>query len=211
METPNSFKIQTQTLEALNNFMRLWTNDPFSLDNSLTITRNTVLVYNDTDVITLLQLPIEIEPEPAMPPSSIENILDDYFPYSDLDNLVPPSEMLLQELTPSLLSSEPDYPIRPLKEDTILSKLLVDMTEEKTKVFARCNPLTGRTNSEKLQEITTRLKEESRGKNRDYPIRILEATYYLEQLRNSLTDKQEIQKIKATLRQALGPRRATRM
>lgn len=90
-----------------------------------------------------------------MPPLSIENILNDYFPYSDLDNLVPPSEMLLQELTPSLLSSEPDYSIHLLKEDTILSKLLVDMTEEKTKVFARCNPLTGRTNLEKLQEITT--------------------------------------------------------
>ena len=125
-----------QTLEALNNFMRLWTNDPFSLDNSLTITRNTVSVHNDTDIITLLQLPIEIEPEPSMPPSSIENILDDYFPYSDLDNLVPLSEMLLQELTPFLLSSEPDYSICSLKEDTILSKLLVDMTEKKTKVFA---------------------------------------------------------------------------
>ena len=127
----------------------------------MTITRNTVSVHNNTDIITLLQLLIEIEPESAMPPSSIENILDDYFSYSDLDNLVPSSEMLLQELTPSLLSSEPDYSICPLKEDTILSKLLVDMTEEKTKVFARCNPLTGQTNSGKLQEITTRLKEES--------------------------------------------------
>ena len=90
-----------------------------------------------------------------------------------------------------------------------LTRIIDDLTTEKDEVFTRLEPLLGITYKEKLKEIISRLKLESRGKQRDQTIKILEACYYLGQLRETITENQ--QKTKYTrnaLKKSLGPIRA---
>jgi hypothetical protein len=191
METPNLLQLPTPILEALNNLISLWTQDPLASNHSLIITENLVSVHDGTDIVLSLQLPIETEP---------------LFATQNIEETVP------QEPAPSLRITEPENINIVLKENSTLEKLFDDLTEEKEKVITQRNPLTGLTYEAKFKEILSRLKEESRGKCRDHSIRILEASYYLEQIRKDIdNDKSKIQKMKETLKNALGSRRARKV
>jgi len=209
METLNSSQLPTPILEALHNLISLWTQDPLASNHSLIITGNLVSVHDGTNIVHSLQLPIEIEPLSVT--QDVEETSEDYFSCLDTNNLII-EEIVPQEPVPLLKITEPEKINISPKENPTLEKLLVDLTEEKEKVITRRNPLTGQTSEEKFKEIISRLKEESRGKHRGYSIRILEASYYLEQIRKDIDDdKSKIQKMKETLKNALGPRRSRKV
>ncbi|CAG8646467.1 1581_t:CDS:2, partial [Ambispora leptoticha] len=128
---------------------------PLVTNNSLIINRNSIVVHDGTDIITLFQ----------------------YVPETDLD-----------------------LPTQHLEN-------VDDFTEVKEEVFIRHNPLVRINFKEKLREIVSQLKEESHRKLCDQQIRMLETSYYLEQLKKEAdSSKEKIQKIHNNLKKALGPR-----
>src|ERR1043165_1079343 len=152
MKTLNSSQLPTPILEALHNLISLWTQDPLALNHSLIITENLVLVHDGTNIVLSLQLPIETESLSTT--QNVEETLEDYFSYSDINNI---EETVLQEPVPLLRITEPENTYIVLKENSILEKLLDDLTKEKKKVITHRNPLTGLTYEEKFKEILSRL------------------------------------------------------
>src|ERR1043165_67754 len=148
METPNLLQLPTSILEALNNLISLWTQDLLVSNHSLIITENLVSVHDGTNIVLSLQL--SIETEPLSTTQNVEETLEDYFSYSDINNI---EETVLQEPVPSLRITEPENTNIMLKENSTLEKLLDDLTEEKKKVIIRRNPLTGLIYEEKFKEI----------------------------------------------------------
>jgi len=83
---------------------------------------------------------------------------------------------------------------------------------EQEEVFTRINSLIGITYKEKLKEIISQLKIESRGKQCDQLIKTLEACYYLGQLRESAKEnRQRLKYTRHTLKKSLSSRRANRI
>src|SRR5947209_1092230 len=210
MNTPNTQQLQFQTLNALNDFLSIWNQDPLASTNSLVLTRNQITVLNETDVLLSVTLPIESEPlthDLEKEQESLENLIPDI----DLDNLIPTTELeselisLPQEeirnyddeaIEKSSSQKESDLEENQFPSNSILAKLIVDLTIEQDEVFTRINPLIEITYKEKLKEIISRLKIKSRRKQHDQPIKILEACYYLGQLQESA--KENRQRLKYT-------------
>jgi len=110
-----------------------------------------------------------------------------------------------------VIPPEPENNNQKEPERTTLDKLVNDLTDTRSRTYIRRDPLIGNTDSEKLQEILTRLRIESRGKQREPQVRILEACYYLEQLKINNKTKRETQRLWNTLKESLGPRQASRV
>ena len=209
MDTPATQRLQSQTIKALEDFLEIWNQDPLATNNSLAITGNQVSVLNETDILISLTLPTNKEPEHSM--QEIEpSPLETFFENIETDNLnlladiEQEEESMQEELSSQNLETEENIAI-----NHPLTRIIDDLTTEKDEVFTRLEPLLGITYKEKLKEIISRLKLESRGKQRDQTIKILEACYYLGQLRETITENQ--QKTKYTrnaLKKSLGPRRA---
>ena len=155
--------------------------DLLASTNSLVLTGNQITVLNETNI--LLSITLLIEPETLIQDLEDEQeILENIFPNIDLDNLIPSTESekeptsLLQEEIRSNDKETTEEP-SPQKEsdleeyqsisNSILIELIEDLTIEQEEVFTRINPLIGITYKEKLKEIISRLKIESRRKQRD--------------------------------------------
>ena len=52
MEIPTLKQLQPQTIDALNNFLILWNQDPLAVNNSLIITEISIIVHDGIDIIT---------------------------------------------------------------------------------------------------------------------------------------------------------------
>jgi hypothetical protein len=61
MNTPNTQQLQPRTLNALNDFLSIWNQDPLASTNSLVLTGNQITVLNETNVLVSITLPIEPE------------------------------------------------------------------------------------------------------------------------------------------------------
>ena len=208
MNTPATQQLQPQTIAALNNFLTIWNQDPLAANNSLTITSDSIVVHNESNIVTTLLLPLETEPELPVQHTENADILETYFSNIVFNDFTFSTEPTEEEL--DILSSQLDTEVleTPNKRNKNLDCLIRDFTEERNEVFARQDPLVGITSKEKLQEIINRLSKENRGRSRSQHIRILEASYYLGQLRNEVDDnKQRTNEIKDELKKALGPRR----
>ena len=123
METLNSSQLSTPILEALHNLISLWTQDPLASNHSLIITGNLVSVHDGTNIVHSLQLPIETESLSTT--QNVEETLEDYFSYSDINNI---EETVPQEPVPLLKITEPENINISLKENSTLEKLLDDLT-----------------------------------------------------------------------------------
>ena len=216
METPI---LQSQTLIALAEFLKHWNQDPLSQNNSLGITLNNVIITNGNEILLSLQFPTENEPQiqnDRINNSLIGPNLEDYMEPTREDlklesrgNTIDPLLEPIEENT--VIPPEPENDNQKEPERTTLVKLVNDLTETRNRTCIRRDPLIGNTDSEKLREILTRLRIESRGKQREPQVRILEACYYLEQLKINNKTKRETQRLWNTVKESLGSRRASRV
>ena len=218
MNTQNTQQLQPQTLNALNEFLTIWNQDPLATNHSLVLTGNQVSVMNETNIFLTITIPTETE-TPIQTTEDESDMFESLFPSVNLDELLETEETTMpsqqedlnEETTEELLLQEPDQEeiFSPLNNS--LTEFIDDLTTEKDKVFTRMDPLIGTTYEEKLQEIISRLKKENRGKQRSQLIKTLEACYYLGQLRESITeDRKRIKYTRNTLQKSLGSLRATR-
>src|SRR5437868_9818083 len=148
MNTPNTQQLQPRTLNALNNFLSIWNQDPLASTNSLVLTGNQITVLNETNVLLSITLPIE--PETLIQDLEDEQeTLKNIFPNIDLDNLIPSTESekeptsLLQEKIGSNDKETTEEP-SPQKEsnleeyqsisNSIFIELIEDLTIEQEEV-----------------------------------------------------------------------------
>ena len=151
MEIPTLKQLPPPTIDALNNFLMLWNQDPLAVNNSLIITGNSIVVHDGIDIITSY-VP---ETEPDLSTQQLENadVLNNYFPDIAFDDLTFSSEPTEEEL--DVLPSQPDADIVQTKdtENEVLVRLIKDFTEVKEEAFIRQNPLIRVNFKEKLREI----------------------------------------------------------
>jgi hypothetical protein len=221
MNTQNTQRLQPQTLNALNEFLTIWNQDPLATNHSLVLTGNQVSVMNETNVFLTITIPTETETSNQ----TVENepdIFESLFPSIDLDELLETEEtaMLPQQEKENLNEEtleefplqESDYEESQSPSNDLLTKFIDDLTKDTEEIFIRINPLIETTFKEKLKEIISRLKEETRGKQRDQVLKTLEACYYLGQLRESIKEnRQRLKYTRNTLKKSLNPRRADRI
>ena len=91
MNTSNTQQLQSQTLNALNDFLSIWNQDPLASTNSLVLIRNQITVLNKTDVLLSVILPIESEPLTQDLEKEQENFKN-LFLDINLDDLIPSTE-----------------------------------------------------------------------------------------------------------------------
>jgi hypothetical protein len=214
MNTANTQQLQPQTVNAINEFFRIWNQDPLATTNSLVLTENQVSVLNETNVLLSITLPIEtlnqdLEKEPEIFENSFSNInLDDFIPSTEIET----ENRNDENFEESLVQKESDLEEDLLPSTSFLTELVNDLTTEQEEVFIRISPLIETTFKEKLKEIISRLKIENRGKQRDQVLKTLEACYYLGQLRESIKEnRQRLKYTRNTLRKSLNFRRADRI
>src|SRR5260363_148503 len=206
--------LQPQTLISLAELIKCWNQDPASQNNSLIITTNQVAITDGKEIIFSLQFPLENEEqiqnnvinndETEIISESLELEPDGNLTHTDTENT---NEELFFSL--ALIEPEDTSPQDPIPNAVI--KLVTDLTENEERVSLRRNPLSETLSENKLREIITRLRIESQGKQREPQVRILEAYYYLEQLKINGNTQKERQRIWDTLKESLGPRRASRI
>src|SRR5437016_1614002 len=167
MNTPDTRQLQSQTLNALNDFFSIWNQDLLASTNSLVLIGNQITVLNKTNI--LLSITFLIEPEALI--QDLENeqeTLENIFSNINLDNLIPSTESEKEPISlsqeeignydketteESSLQKELDLEKDQSISNSILTKLIDNLMIKQEEIFTRINPLIGITYKEKLKEI----------------------------------------------------------
>jgi hypothetical protein len=108
---------------------------------------------------------------------------------------------------PPIKETETETPV----QNEVIRKLKEDLTKKPEEALTRLDPPTASNFDEKLTGIICRLNRKKNRKQRTDHIQILEACFYLEQLKESCTEEEaRQQKIRTMLLDSLGPRRTAR-
>src|SRR5947208_12164847 len=87
MNTPNTQLLQPQTLNALNEFFNIWSQDLLARTNSLVLTERQVSILNETNVLLSITLLIETEISTLNLEKEQKNF-ENLFPDINLDDLI---------------------------------------------------------------------------------------------------------------------------
>jgi hypothetical protein len=215
MDTSNT-QLQPQTLNALNEFLTIWNQNPLATNHSLVLTGNQVSIMNETNIFLTITIPTETEILTQITENELE-IFESLFSSINIDELLETEETTMlsqqekensnEEILEEFSLQELDQEENQSLSNDLLIKFIDDIIEDTEEVFIRLNLLIETTFKEKLKEIISRLKEENRGKQRDQVLKTLEACYYLGQLRESIKEnRQRLKYARNTLKKSLSPR-----
>src|ERR1044071_8939149 len=150
MNTPNTQQLRPQTLNALNEFLTIWNQDPLATNHSLVVTGNQVSVMNETNVFLTITIPTETENTD----SAIENeseIFESLFPSINLDELLETEETTMlsqqekensnEEILEGFSLQELDQEENRSLSNDLLIKFIDDIIEDTEEVFIRLSPL----------------------------------------------------------------------
>ncbi|CAG8740505.1 7857_t:CDS:2, partial [Ambispora leptoticha] len=103
--------------------------DPLAVNNSLIITRNSIVVHNGTDIITSLQYILETEPDLSIQYLENVDVLNNYFPDIAFNDLTFSIEPIEEEL--NVLPSQPDADIVQIQDTENELKKEADNSKDK--------------------------------------------------------------------------------
>ena len=222
MNSTTTRQMQPETLDALNNFITRWNEDPTSLNATLLITGNQFSIINEEVLRTQPTIEnLQSDNNLEIPLLTESDSFEQLFARIDFDTNYP-SEGIAEVINPSpeniasanifnLETEQEDSPLATLisTQDNIIRKIKEDFTTDHVDPLIRVSPFSPSLLDEQMNEIIIRLQNGTRTKNRDKQIRTLEACYYLETLRIAHCNNfLKLKEINQTLRNKLGQRKA---